>query len=290
MVANTQHDFKDTLKSVAFADEIIVVDMHSTDKTREVAGEFTDKIFTYEDVGFVEPARNYAINKASSDWVLIIDADEVISKKLKKKILELIKGDATADAYHMPRKNIVFGHWYQHAGWWPDYQLRLFKKGAIDWPKKIHAQPEITGAADHLAPREEYAITHYNYQSVSQFVERLNRYTSHEAEQREQLAVTEANIVRAFDAELMSRMFLHRGLDAGTHGVGISFLQSFYEVVVTLKQWESQGFPESKDTEDAAAQLEKLHQHLGYWLADWHSANSTGISKLVWKLRRKLGV
>ena len=186
LTGNDEHKFADTLKSIAFADEIIVVDMNSSDRTVEIAKKFTDKIYTFRDVGFVEPARNFAIRKASKEWVLIIDADEILPGTLKDRILQLTQGDATADVYYLPRKNLVFGTWFHSAGWWPDYQLRLFKKGAVVWSDKIHSVPKTKGNTDKLAPREDYAILHYNYQTVEQFIERLNRYTSHEARQRQE--------------------------------------------------------------------------------------------------------
>ncbi len=288
--SNFDHKFADTLKSVKFADEIIVVDMQSSDETIKVAKKYTDRIFAFADVGLVEPARNFAISKATQEWVLIVDADEIISPTLRKRIQALVGGDATADAYFLPRKNIVFKRWYEHAGWWPDYQLRLFRKDVVTWSDRIHSQPRIKGTADYLAKREDYAIIHYNYQTVEQYIERLNRYTSHEARQREQKNITGGTIIESFNAEAMSRLFLHRGVDAGTHGVGISLLQAFYEVAVVLKQWELQGFPKSDNKNDAIKELEELQFTLNFWLADWHARNNKGIAKLIWRLRRKLGL
>lgn len=290
LTGNDEHKFADTLKSIAFADEIIVVDMNSSDRTVEIAKKFTDKIYTFRDVGFVEPARNFAIRKASKDWVLIIDADEILPGTLKDRILQLTQGDATADVYYLPRKNLVFGIWFHSAGWWPDYQLRLFKKGAVVWSDKIHSVPKTKGNTDKLAPREDYAILHYNYQTVEQFIERLNRYTSHEARQRQEGRLSSSAVIDAFNAELMSRLFEHKGLSGGMHGVSLSFLQAFYELVVVLKQWERAGFPEYKSDRRTVRSLQKLSANLDYWLADWHISQSGGLSRLFWKLRRKFRV
>ncbi len=287
---NSEHNFSDTLKSVAFADEIIIVDMASTDDTVAIAEKFTKEIFFFDDVGFVEPARNFAIKKATKDWILVLDADEVIPETLSKKITALANGDATADAYLLPRKNMVFGTWFHSAGWWPDYQLRLFKRGVVIWDEKIHSVPEVNGKTDKLAPREDFAIEHYNYQSVEQYLERLNRYTTHEAKQRDKVQLTPAGVIGAFEAELMSRLFKHDGIEGGMHGVSLSFLQSFYEVAVILKQWELNKFPKSKTDKKTIEALERLTASLDYWLADLRMKNSSGLTKLVWKLRRKIGV
>ena len=76
------------------------------------------------------------------------------------------------------RKNMIFSKWIKNTGWWPDYQPRLFKKGYLNWPGKVHAQPVVKGNIHHLPRKEEFAITHHNYKSVSHFISKLNRYTS----------------------------------------------------------------------------------------------------------------
>ena len=113
-----------SLKS--FADEIILVDMGSTDQTLQKAKEFSAKIFTHPYTGFVEPARNYALDKTQGDWVFLIDADEELPKTLKLLLKELIR-EKSKSFYRVPRKNIIFGRWIKHAYWWPDYQIRFFK-------------------------------------------------------------------------------------------------------------------------------------------------------------------
>lgn len=281
------HRFEATLNSVKFADEIIVVDMQSSDDTVKIASKHTDKIYNFGDVGYVEPARNFAIGKASCDWILIVDADEEIPRSLAEKIENLIKGDATADAYKLPRKNIVFGAWYQFAGWWPDYQLRLFKKGSVKWSDKIHSVPQVKGVVDELAPADDLAIIHHNYQSLDQFLDRLNRYTSIEAKNRENRNISPTQVVSAFEAELLSRLFKHNGISGGMHGISLSFLQSFYEIVVVLKQWELDGFKEKKQTKGTVRALNQLSKNLNYWLDDYEITKTNGFRKLLLKLRRR---
>jgi hypothetical protein len=285
------HLFNATLNSLKFADQIVIVDMQSTDNTIKIAKQFTDDIYLFDDVGFVEPARNFAISKAKSDWVLIVDADEEIPASLSKKIIDLINGDATADAYKIPRKNMVFGSWYHFAGWWPDYQLRLFKQGKVKWSSKIHSVPQVLGNTDSLTDKEEFAILHHNYQSVAQFIERLNRYTTHEAKGRTRNnQIGPAQVVNAFEAELMSRLFKHRGISGGMHGVSLSFLQSFYELVVILKQWEQDGFPERNQRSSTIKAMTQLSNNIKYWLDDYEISKSNGMKKTILKVKRKLGI
>jgi len=284
------HRFEATLNSVAFADEIIIVDMQSSDDTIKIASKFSNNIFSFEDIGYVEPARNFAISKSNCDWILVVDADEEIPKSLARKIQNLINGDATADAYKLPRKNIVFGAWYQFAGWWPDYQLRLFKKGSVKWSDKIHSVPQVRGSIDALAANQEYAIVHHNYQSVSQFIDRLNRYTTIEAKSRDFKNISPAQVINSFEAELLSRLFKHNGISGGMHGISLSFLQSFYEVVVILKQWEIEGFKDKKQSVATRRALEQLINDMRYWLQDYEIDKTKGLKKIFLKLKRKIRI
>jgi glycosyltransferase involved in cell wall biosynthesis len=288
---NSAETLERTLKSIKWVDEIVVVDMASKDDTVKISKKFTKKIFQYPkpNIGYVEPARNMAVKKATGEWILVLDADEEVPLSLKEKIQQLISGDATADAYHIPRKNIVFNQWYQHAGWWPDYQLRLFKKGAVEWSGVIHQPPTLSGKSDSLAPQEDMAIIHHNYQSIDQYLGRLNRYTTHEADNRSAQMITSSSVVESFTSELLSRLFHYRGIDGGLHGVAISFLQSFYEQAVLLKQWEKDRFTVRKKEQQATIKsLRNFQSELNYWIADWHVSHAGGLSKIYWQIRRKL--
>jgi len=158
---NEEKNIVECLSSLTFADEIILVDMMSDDRTVELAKN-TDKIKTYyyPRVGYVEPARNFGIDKATGDWILIIDADERIPKTLSDKLIEIASSDA-ADVIKIPRKNIMFNKWMRYGFWWTNYQVRFFKKGFIKWDPDIHSQPEVSGRKMKLPAEERYAIEHY---------------------------------------------------------------------------------------------------------------------------------
>lgn len=284
------HRFEATLASVGFADQLVIVDMNSEDDTKKIASQHTSEIYDFDDIGFVEPARNFAISKAESDWILIVDADEEIPLELAEKLQQLARGDATADAYFIARKNMVFGTWYHFAGWWPDYQLRFFRKNTVVWSDKIHSVPQISGKSDKLPDIEKLAIIHHSYQSISQFIERMNRYTTHDASQRGKRPINPSNIVKSFDAELLSRIFKHEGIRGGAHGVALSYLQSFYEVAVILKQWELAGFPENFQIKPTLTALKNHANNLEYWLNDFEIQKSSGSRKWILKLKRKLGI
>ncbi len=289
---NASDTLNDCLKSVEFADEIIVVDMQSNDDTKKIAAQYTDNIFDHEDVGYVEPARNFAIDKAQGEWILIVDADEIIPHSLKDHILELIAQGPNneIDCYKIPRKNIIFKRWIDSTGWWPDYQVRLFKKGTVNWSEKIHGQPEIKGNITELPAAEKFAIFHQHYTSVHQFVERLNRYTDHQADQQaENTQLTTASLANSFFSEFFSRFFHHEGNSLGAHGLSLSLLQASYELIVKMKIWEKKNFkPLAPDNQQLINSLKVISSDFQYWIADWQVKNSTGLNKIYWRVRRKL--
>ncbi len=287
---NMGESLERVLKSVQFADEIVMVDVESTDNSVAIAKKYTKHVFSKKrDYDFVEPYRNFAISKASHDWILVIDTDEVIPKPLQAKIREIID-NPTADAYFLPRQNLIFGKWITKAGWWPDYQLRLFKKGSVTWQNEIHSVPEVKGETFKLPAEEDNAILHYNYDSITQFIDKLNNYTSVQAEQRQQKSpqddFTSEQLFANFRDELMSRALVRDGVGDGLHGNALSLLQAMSEAVVYLKQWEATGFPED-DQADFGAILQQLQKIWCYWWADYQVRNTRGLTKIYWQIRRK---
>lgn len=283
-----------TLQSVRqVADEIVVVDMQSNDQTVELAKRYTDRIFSIKDIGYVEPARNFAVSKAKSDWILVIDADEIISPGLRNFLFELKDGKLTqshqADCYFLPRQNIIFGKWIEKTGWWPDYQLRLFANGRVEWLEQIHSIPMTTGKTIELPAKDQYALIHYNYQTIDQFVDRLNHYTHIEA--KDGGKVSSATILADYLEELLRRFFAQKGIDEGIHGLALSLLQSNYPLLTTLKKWQTTDFKPSKGDQIELIQiLRKFQSDLNYWIADWHVEHSHGLNKIGWKIRRKFKI
>lgn len=285
---NSEAFLEKALQSASIADEIIVVDMHSSDATRDIAKKFTKKVFLFDDVGYVEPARNFAIGKATSDWIFILDADEEIAPGLERSIKEILV-DPEFDAYYIPRSNEVFGYEMRKTGWWPDHQLRLFKQGVVTWSDEIHSVPQIKGTSEYLPAHPEQAILHHNYQSVAQFVDRMNRYTTIEAENKSDVDIDTALVVDTFKEEFLRRIFYHRGVSEGIHGVSLSFLQGMYEVLVVMKMWEKRGFPQTAANQKKTLKaLGALQNELAYWIHTYEIKHSTGLAKIIARIKRKL--
>ena len=152
VVINTYNEEKNIrycLESVKWADEIIIVDMYSTDKTIEIAKKYTDKIYFHERVGYAEPARQFAVELASNNWIFVIDADEIVTKPLRDKIIEIVESN-NYDVVYVPRINYIFGKPINKNMFLNPYIMskgslipRLFKKGYVHFNSKIHDFCEI---------------------------------------------------------------------------------------------------------------------------------------------------
>lgn len=274
-----------------YVDEIVVVDMHSYDKTITIVKKFTYKIFYHENVGYVEPARNFAIDKASGDWILMVDADEVLNEELGEKLRRLAE-HAQYDFYRLPRKNIIFGKWAKH-GLWPDYKIRFFKKGSVSWGDEIHSIPITEGKGMDLPAEEKNALVHYNYDSIEQFITRLNRYSGIEAEAKIKSGYEFKikNLIILPTNEFLSRFFAWEGYKDGIHGLVLSLLQAISFLVVEIKCWEKSGFKEdSQNLMDELSQTtDKAGHDLDYWFKLVGQQSRTEIVKLISKIKSKIG-
>lgn len=283
---NEEKNIKTVLRSVRWADEILVCDMYSDDKTVEAAKQLGAKIIYHKKTNYVEPARNFAISKASNDWILILDADEEISNSLAKKLQNIANKMDQIDFVEIPRKNIIFGKFIQSSMWWPDYQIRFFKKGKVLWNDQIHSKPKVSGAGLKLAEKEEEAIVHYNYQSISQFLERMNRYTGIEADQliKKGYKFDWRDLLKIPLNEFLSRFFANKGYKDGLHGLALSFLQAISFLAVYLKIWEKSGFREGKiDLHQFNFETKKAAESIDYWFKN----ERKGIFKKIYSVFKK---
>lgn len=289
---NEEKNLERCLASLTFADEIVLIDMGSTDKTVTIAQNFTKRIYQHPYTGFVEPARNFGIAKARGDWILVIDADEVVPSRLKTIIKEIAASSATNDFYALARKNFVFAKWLKHSGWWPDYQIRLFKKGKVNWSEAIHGVPITVGQGREIEAREETALIHYHYQSIEQYLERLNRYTSVQAKQL-YLKNFRADLELFFKkplAEFVKRFFREEGYKDGVHGLILSLLQSVSELAVVLKLWELNGGQEQniqlKKYKELVQKDERVKK---YWLYnELIKKKGNVLEEIWWRIQRKI--
>jgi len=285
---NEENNLARAIKSVKnFADEVIVVDMHSDDKTVQIAKEFGAKVYSHERTNYVEPARNFAISKAQGDWILILDADEEVTKELSKELEKLSKQEKV-QIYRLARKNIVFGKWLQYSRWWPDYNIRFFKKGAVVWHDEIHSVPITNGIADQVASKEQLALKHHHYETVEQFIDRMNRYTTIQSRRLDEndYKFVWQDIIKRPANEFLSRYFAGHGYKDGVHGLALASLQSLSELIVYLKVWQLQKFTQEKvAVTEVIDEMRKTQSDYHYWQADAKVNEHGGLHN---RIKRKL--
>ena len=272
------------------ADEIVVVDTESTDKTAELAKKLGARVFHHKNTGIVEPVRNFSISKARGDWILLLDADEEISQDLAGHIRSAIT-ETSADYYRIPRRNIIFGQWIKSSHWWPDYVYRLFKKGAVTWDPVIHSVPFTRGTGRDFPADESHALIHHNYNSISQFINRMDRYTSHQLEQviARGHNFSWTDLVTQPAEEFLTQYFARKGYKEGLHGLTLSLLQAFSMLVLYLKLWEKSGFvSESVTPTQFDYQLKAIHSKLNWWKYQTKIDQAGFLTKPLLKLMRKL--
>ncbi|MCQ9204953.1 MAG: glycosyltransferase family 2 protein [Omnitrophica bacterium] len=178
---NNEDIIRDCLESVKWADEILVCDSFSTDKTLEIVKEFTDRIIQQR---YINSAlqKNWALPQARNEWVLLVDTDERVTVSLQKEILEVLGNPQNVDGFYIPYANFSFGRRLKYGGHWPAYQLRLFKKSkGIFSPKEVHARVQLCGKCKKL---KNYFV-HIQDRDVDQIVEKFFlRYVKWEAKER----------------------------------------------------------------------------------------------------------
>lgn len=271
VVINTldqEKDIKRVIESVKWADEMIICDMHSYDKTVEFAKKMGAKVFFHKRLDFVEPARNFAISKATSDWILVLDPDEEVSQTLSERLIQISSQMSEIDYVRLPRKNLIFGKWIKSSGWWPDYNVRFFKKGKVIWGDKIHRPPQTLGEGLDLSADEKWAIIHHHYESIPQFVERMIRYTKVQSKQlsKDGYEFAWQDLIKEPLSEFLRRFFVERGFEDGLHGLALALLQAFSQLIVYLRVWEKEGFkPQEVQLESLRQLNNNSAEQLNYW-------------------------
>ena len=291
VIINTLNEEKNlprALASVAkFADEVVVVDMKSDDDTVKIAKKAGAKVYEHKRTGYVEPARNYAISKASGEWILILDADEKVSSTLKKRLKKILM-EPDADYYRLPRQNIIFDKWIKHSRWWPDYNIRFFKRGHVEWSEIIHSVPTTVGKGLDLEADESNAIVHFHYDSIEQYITRLNRYTTLHAKllKKDGYKFSWSDLIKKPTDEFLSRYFQGEGYKDGMHGLALAGLQAFSEFAMYLKLWQEEKYIDSKlRLNDVVETMKETESDLHYWQADTLLKEVGGIKHRV---KRKL--
>lgn len=289
---NEQKKIRACLESAKFADEIIFVDNSSVDKTVKIAKEYTKKIYIQPN----EPTRidlqkNLGIEKATGDWVFVLDADEQITPELARELKDLMKHDPEGiNGFWIPRKNIIFDKWIQHSGWYPDPQLRLFRKGKGKYEKVHYHEPiAVSGEKGKLSEH----ILHRNFEQIGQFLYKcLLVYAPNEADEliRKGYVFNYKDAIRLPVKEFLSRYFAREGYKDGFHGLMLALLMAVYHFTIFANLWEKKKFI---DAEDSLPHFEEEAREAGKEIGFWITKRKIDEEKLLFKkvsmkIKRKL--
>jgi len=238
LAKNEQDMIEDCLKQLDFAEEIIILDQKSNDKTVEIAKKYTYKIFASPNDDFGKN-RTLLSEYAKGDWLLYLDCDERLSKEnLDEIALAIIRGKN--NAYYFPRKNFILGKEVRHGGWWPDYVPRLFKKSALSkWYGRVHESPKIEGEFGYM----KNPITHLTARNIEMMLEKSIKWAKIEAELYNKTNTKQVNIPKVAKSiifEFFLRYFIKKGILDGVVGLVEAIFQSLHKAVILTYLWEIQ--------------------------------------------------
>jgi len=233
---NEAHRLRRCLESAAWADELVVVDAESSDKTVQVAREFTDRVIVRPWAGFAAQ-KNFALDQCAGEWILSLDADEEAGPELRAEIMTTIAGAQPHDGYAVRRQNVFLDRWIRHGGLYPDWQVRLFRRDCGRFEvRAVHESVTVKGSTGRLSGH----LVHRSYEGVGDFIERANRYSSLAAEQliRDGRRVGAGELILRPLGRFLSMYLLKRGFLDGRRGLLLASLYAYYVFMRSAKVWE----------------------------------------------------
>lgn len=233
---NEEVNIRAALDSVHWADEVVVVDSFSTDRTAEICLEYTPHVHRRPWQGYVRQ-KNLAADLASNDWIFNLDADERVTPELRLELQGLLRHGPPCAGYYVARRNYFLGRWIRQAGWYPDYILRLYHKGKGRYgDREVHETVDVRGRVETL----RHPLEHYTYRSVEEYLCRMDRYSTLAARELEK----KGKPPRWYDCILRPfwtfwKMYGFRGgYREGKYGFVLSGLYAFYAFAKYAKYWE----------------------------------------------------
>ncbi|MGB9774383.1 MAG: glycosyltransferase family 2 protein [Bacteroidota bacterium] len=232
-----EQNIAECLQSVRWADEIIVVDAESVDKTREVALQWTPHVIVHAWEGYAQQ-KAFALSQATHEWVFSIDADERATPELQEEIASVLRNGTSCSGFYIPRKNFFLGKWIRSCGWYPNYQLRLFRREATQLTNRlVHEGFVVKGNVGYL----KSAILHNTHPSIERTVKKINEYSTLQAQEK-----AEGKRIRIIDVlfrpviAFCQHFFLRRGFTEGFYGFMVSAFHAMTNLLTYMKAWELQ--------------------------------------------------
>lgn len=235
---NEAEALADALTSVAWADELVVIDAESTDGTVNIAREFTDRVYVRKWNGYVDQ-KNHAASLASHEWILSLDADERVTPELGREIRKVLADGPSASGYRMPRVSFYMGRWIRTTDMYPDYQLRLYHRLKARWEGLyVHESVRADGPVGYLKSE----LQHHPYRDLSEHLIRMDRYTTLAAKQMHAQGrrATVAQMLVHPKLAFLRNYILKGGFKDGQAGLIISLVNAYYVFLKFAKLWELQ--------------------------------------------------
>ncbi len=248
---NEEQRIERCLRSLAWADEIVIVDSHSTDRTVELCRKYTGKVFQHPWPGDYSEQRTRAHQYAANDWILFLDADEVVTRGLRDEILELFKKGPDAVAYGIPRREYFGGKWITAGGWYPQHKTILYRKSMGEWVNPLHEKFVSRGSLAYL----KNPILHDGYGNFKTFMDKFNQYSSIEAERtahegrRRKFSLMKA-LCKPLE-RFYGRFIRHKGYKDGMHGFYMASVIAFNYFLQEFKFYERLYERKNTDSWDA---------------------------------------
>lgn len=242
---NAEKFLAEVLESVKGFDEILVCDMESTDRTREIATQYGCRIVTFPKANHVsaEPARTFAIESAKHPWVLVLDADELVTPELKDFLYRRITESDCPQGLWLPRKNYFMGR-FMHS-LYPDFVLRFFVRKGTVWPPYVHTNPTVQGRIERLPrKRKELALIHLANDSVEAIVRKTNLYTESEIEKKRKKNYGIAAMFYRPFFRFFKSYILKGGCRDGVPGFVHACLEAHYQFIALSKIFEERINPD----------------------------------------------
>ena len=235
---NNEDTICKTLESVSWCDERIVVDDYSTDKTKEIAKNAGAVIYHHALNDDFSSQRNYGLEKASGEWVLFVDSDEIVISNLRDEMLKLIQRDKNVVGYYIKRNDFLFGRELRYGETANVRVIRLAKKGVGKWERNVHETWNVQGPIAFLTT----PLLHYPHSSVSAFLSQINRYTTINAKVffDQGICTSAWQIIMYPIAKFIQNYIFRLGFLDGVAGLVIAIMMSFHSFLTRGKIWELQ--------------------------------------------------
>lgn len=232
---NAEQHLEKVLESVKDFDEVVVCDMESTDRTLDIARKYDCKIVTFPkaDHKSAEPARTFAIQSASNKWVLVVDADEIITPQLRETLYAQIALPDCPEGFYIPRKNMFMGMFVRDFHY--DYQLRFFIREGTEWPPYVHTFPKVQGRVEKLKADRDAIMLHLMDETMHEYMVKMNQYTDNEVEKKRDKGYGVGALLWRPFWRFFKKYFMDGSYRMGTRGLIRAMMAAVYQFVVVAK-------------------------------------------------------